>query len=92
MICPKCGCPNVSSTQKMNQKVNVKVNNHNGCLWFILFGWIYLLYKCTIWLCKAAYFLLIGWWVAMIKHEQKKIEANAVVHICQHCGNRWETK
>jgi len=91
MICPKCGSDNVRVEQKA-KNISVKMKRGNGCLWWLLLGWIYLIYVMCVWLFKAMYFCFIGWWVAIIKKHNEKAGANTVVCLCQNCGNKWEVK
>jgi predicted nucleic-acid-binding Zn-ribbon protein len=92
MICPKCGSEDVKSEQKQAVNVSVKMKRGNGCLWWLLLGWIYLIYVMFVWLIKAMYFIFIGWWTTMIKKHKQAVESRTVVHVCQNCGYRWETK
>jgi len=92
MKCPKCGSENIRTEQKQLGNISVKMKRGNGCLWWLLLGWIYLLYVMFVWIFKMMYFLLIGWWVKIIQKTKQSKDARAVVHICQNCGNRWETK
>ena len=91
MICPKCGSDNVRSEQKQITNIKVKMKRGSGCLWWILLGWIYLIYVMFVWLFKALYFCCIGWWVAILKKSKQNSEARTVVHICQNCGYKWDT-
>ena len=92
MICPKCGSDNVKTEQKQAVNVTVKMKRGNGCLWWLLLGWIYLIYVSFVWTFKLMYWMCIGWWVGILQKQKQARAANAVVHLCQSCGNRWETK
>lgn len=92
MMCPKCGSENVTSEQRQAVNVSVKMKRGNGCLWWLLLGWIYLIYVMFVWMFKIMYFICIGWWVAILQKRNQAKHNNAVIHICQNCGNRWETK
>jgi len=91
MVCPNCGSTNVRSEQKQIINNNVKIKRGNGCLWWLLLGWLYILYIAVKWFFKILYFIFIGWWVALIKKNKKSEESRTVVHICQDCGHKWET-
>lgn len=93
IACPKCGSNNVLSQQNLSivNKIKVKASGH-GVLWWLLFGMFYLIWLCGVWIFKATYWLFIGWWVSLIKKGKEKKEREKVVHICQNCGYRWETK
>lgn len=90
--CSHCGSNNVRSEQKQVTNISVKMKPGNGCLWWLLLGWIYLIYVMFAWMIKLFYFMFIGWWVAILKKHQQSVNARTVVHICQNCGFRWETK
>lgn len=92
MTCPKCGSENVASEQKQAANITVKMKRGNGCLWWLLLGWIYLIYVAIVWIIKAMYFICVGWWLAILKKHKQSVDAKTVVHICQNCGNRWETR
>ena len=92
MICPRCGGSSVSSEQRQAVNVSVKMKRGSGCLWWLLLGWIYLIYVMFVWTFKIMYLICIGWWVAILQKRNKEKYNNAVIHICQNCGNRWETK
>jgi len=61
--CPNCGSKDVQLTTEMSK---------HSVLWFVLFGWLWLLW----WLFKAmiALYVLIlfDWWYAIIKKSQNK--------------------
>jgi hypothetical protein len=91
MVCPKCGGTNVRSEQKQVFNNDVKFKAGNGCLWWVLLGWLYILYIALKWIAKLFYFIFIGWWVAIIQKNKKDKESRTVVHICQDCGYKWES-
>lgn len=92
MLCPKCGSNDVKTEQKQLSNLSVKVKRGNGCLWWLLLGWIYLIYIAFVWVVKLTYFACVGWWVKIIQKKKQEKESKAVIHICQNCGNKWETK
>ena len=61
--CPKCGSRHVQLSS---------VESKQGCLWFILFGWIYLLWIPIKWMIGLTVFVCIDWWMALIKKKQNK--------------------
>jgi predicted nucleic-acid-binding Zn-ribbon protein len=87
MVCPKCGSTNVQSEQKQVANDNIKFKTGNGCLWWLLLGWLYVLYLAL----RLVYYIFIGWWVSLIQKSKKNKEDRTVVHICQNCGYRWES-
>ena len=89
MICPKCGSENISVSQTLRDNKTIVKNKH-GCLWFILFGWIYLPFKFMVILFKTMYFFIIGIWAKIIK---KVIKNNSkMTCICQSYGYHWTQK
>ena len=91
MTCPKCGSNYITSEQKYgNITVKAKSKSHNF-LWWLLLGWAFVIYKAVTFIFKAIYFVLIGWWVKLLKKRSQKRKEQTVVHICQNCGHRWET-
>lgn len=93
IACPRCGSSNVLSQQNLSiiNKIKVKTRGH-GFFWWLLFGIFYLIWVLCVWTFKAMYWLFIGWWVDLIKKSKEKKEREKVVHVCQDCGYRWETK
>ena len=89
MTCPKCGSENVKSEQKQAVHITVK-KPHNGCLWWLLLGWLYIIYIVIVYLIKAVYWVCFGWWIGIIKKHKAKVESQKIVHICQNCGYHWE--
>lgn len=87
MVCPRCGSTNVHSEQKQVTNDNIKFKTGNGCLWWLLLGWLYVLYLAL----RFVYFIFIGWWVSLIRKNKKNKEDRTVVHICQNCGYKWES-
>lgn len=91
MICPKCGSGNVLSQPKQAMNITVKMKRGNGCLWWLLFGWLYLSYIALVWMFKFMYWLCVGWWVDIIKKSNQARLANTLVHVCQNCGHKYES-
>ena len=56
--CPKCGSHRVQLTNERSK---------HGCLWFILFGWVYLIWLPIKWCFGLIIFFCIDWWMAIIK-------------------------
>lgn len=61
--CPKCGSTHVQLSN---------VESKHGCLWFILFGWIYWIWVLVKWMIGFMIILCFDWWMAIIKAVQKK--------------------
>lgn len=88
--CPKCGSSKVRLTTQSSK---------HGFLWFILFGWLWLMW----WLCKAmaAFCVLVyfDWWYALIKKNQgkgyvwlsKRIMQNKTrTFYCEECNHNFK--
>ena len=61
--CPKCGSTHVQLSN---------VESKHGCLWTILFGWLYLIWVAIKWIIGFLIILCFDWWMAIIKSVQKK--------------------
>lgn len=61
--CPKCGSTHVQLSN---------VREGHGFLWFILFGWLYLITIPIKWMMGLLVMLCIDWWMALIKKKQGK--------------------
>ena len=61
--CPKCGSTKVQLSN---------VESKNGCLWFILFGWVYLILIPIKWMIGLTVLVCFDWWIAIIKKKQGK--------------------
>ena len=53
--CPRCGSTHVQLSN---------VETKHGCLWLILFGWLYLIWIIK-WCIGITVFLLYDWWMAL---------------------------
>lgn len=90
MQCPNCYSTNVSVSMKQ-PRIVIK-RPHYGILWWLLLGWVYLLYLLFVCLFKLVYWLLIGWWVSLIRAAKRRIDARTRVCVCQNCGYHWELR
>ena len=61
--CFKCGSAHVQLSN---------VESKHGCRWFILFGWLYLIWIPIKWVIWSVVFVCIDWWMAIIKKAQGK--------------------
>ena len=61
--CPKCGSTHVQLSN---------VESKHGCLWFILFGWVYCFWVFIKGCIGLMIFMCIDWWMAIIKKSQGK--------------------
>ncbi len=89
MKCPKCGGEHV---QISNERSN------HGCLWFILLGWVYLIWIMIKWMVGITILLLFDWWMAIIKACQKKgyiwhckkwFSSTNKIYYCHDCGHNF---
>ena len=56
--CPKCGSHRVQLTNERSK---------HGCLWFLVFGFLYLIWIPIKWCIGLVIFILWDWWMAIIK-------------------------
>lgn len=61
--CPKCGSTRVQLSH---------VESHPGCLWFLLLGWIYLLWVWMKWCVGILIFFYLDWWLAILQKVRGK--------------------
>ena len=61
--CPRCGSTHVQLSN---------VESKHGCLWFILFGWLYVMWVFMKWIIGFMIIILFDWWMAIIKKSQGK--------------------
>lgn len=80
MICPKCGSENVN-VQVINT-VKLK-DKHHGLIWWCFFGWYWVPIKWIMFTFPAIIFKIFG------HKQQRAINKQQTVCICQSCGNRW---
>lgn len=88
--CPKCGGTNVQVSSERSK---------HGCLWFVLFGSIYLFWLMIKWM--TAFFVLIcwDWWMAIIKNASGKgyvwvskrlFSGRKRLYYCHDCGHNFK--
>ena len=56
--CPKCGRTSVQLSEERGK---------HGCLYFILFGSLYIIYLFCKWTAGFGILILCDWWIAIIK-------------------------
>lgn len=83
MICPNCGSNNVT-TQVVSEIKEVK--KKKSVLWWILISWWWIPIK---WLVFTGYAIILKV-IKLLKPKKYKSEAR-VIHVCQNCGNIWES-
>ena len=89
MKCPKCGS---------NKTQLSSVSSKHGCLWFILFGWIWVMWIMLKWCIGFSILVCWDWWMAIIKASQKKgyvwqglrwFSSTKKVYYCHDCGHNY---
>jgi len=87
--CPKCGGVKVQLSNERSK---------NGCLWFILFGWVYLMWVFIKWMIGLFILVLFDWWIAIIKmsmgkgyiwQSKKWFSGVKKIYFCHDCGNNF---
>lgn len=87
--CPKCGSTKVQLSNEESK---------NGCLWFVLFGWVFLAWVFIKWCIGFIIFLLYDWWMAIIHSVQKKghvwqckkwFSGRRKIYFCHDCGHNF---
>lgn len=61
--CPKCGSTHVQLSNERSK---------HGLIWFLLFGFYWIIWVMFKWFIGFIVFMSIDWWVALIKHSQGK--------------------
>ena len=61
--CPKCGSDRVQLSNERSK---------HGCLWFVLLGWLFLIWLMVKWCIGFIVLCCIDWWMAIIKKSQGK--------------------
>ena len=63
--CPKCGSTKVQLSDESKK---------HGCLWLILFGWLYVIWVMIKWMIGAFIFMFYDWQDAKIEYESEMEE------------------
>ena len=88
--CPKCGSTHVQLSN---------VESKHGCLWFILFGWIYWAWVFCKWMIGFMIIICFDWWMAIIKEVQQKgyvwkgarwFSGRKKVYYCHDCSHNFK--
>ncbi|MGN0905655.1 MAG: hypothetical protein ACI4NM_00780 [Bullifex sp.] len=61
--CPRCGSTHVQLSDERSK---------HGCLWFLVFGFFYLIWILIKWSIGFVVFFLIDWWMAVIRSVQHR--------------------
>lgn len=87
--CPKCGSTKVQLSNEASK---------NGCFWFLMFGWLYLILIPIKWCIGLTVFVLFDWWMAIIKKNQGKgyiykckgwFSGKKRVYYCHDCSHNF---
>lgn len=88
--CPKCGSTHVQLSN---------VESKQGCFWFLMFGWLFLIWrflKCCVGLMILAFF---DWWMYLIKKNQEKgyvwkskrwFSGRKKIYFCHDCSTNFK--
>lgn len=84
--CPKCGGTRVQLSN---------VQSKHGCLWLILFGWLYFFWIMFKWMIGLMILCCYDWWMAIIQSTQQKghvwqskkwFSGSRKTYYCHDCG------
>lgn len=82
MKCPRCGSNN-TNIQIINE--SHLVTKHHGCLWWLFFGWYWILIKWLVLTVPALICKIFG-----IGKRQKIKNKTYKTVVCQNCGYNWK--
>ncbi len=89
--CPRCGSDKVQLSSERSK---------NGCLWFLLFGVLYIGYVIIRWIIGTIIFILYDWWMSLVRRGQglgyiwqskKWFSLNKRVFYCHNCSNNFRS-
>lgn len=87
--CPKCGSTRVQLSEERGK---------HGCLYFILFGSLYIIYLIFKWTVAFCILILFDWWIAIIKAIMGKgyvwkslslFSSRRKLYYCHSCGHNF---
>lgn len=87
--CPKCGSTRVQLSEERGK---------HGCLYFILFGSLYIIYLISKWILAFCILILFDWWIAIIKAIMGKgyvwkslslFSSRRKLYYCHSCGHNF---
>ena len=91
--CPNCGSENVL--------LNVAdEENANGCLWFFLFGIVYIFWVLAKWTVGLIILCTYDWWMALAKSREQKgyvwkserwFSGKRKSYFCQDCSHYFKS-
>ncbi len=87
--CPKCGSEKVQCSNERSK---------NGCFWFIIFGWWYVILLMFKWMIGFIVLLCWDWWMALVKKNSGKgyiwksrkwFSGKKKIYYCHDCGHNF---
>ena len=87
--CPKCGSDKAELKEKKSK---------HGVAWFILFGWLWLIWICTKWMIGCCIFMFYDWYMYILAKNKDKgyvwqskkwFSASTKRYYCHECGNNF---
>lgn len=87
--CPKCGSQKVQLSNEESK---------HGCFWFLLLGWVFLLWVGIKWMIGLIIFFVYDWWMAIIHATMKKghvwqskkfFSGRRKIYFCHDCGHNF---
>ena len=90
--CPKCG------SEKVQLSDVKRKSGCWGCLWYILFGFFYIMWIMMKWMIGLMVLLCLDWWLAIIYACQKKgyswkwkrwFTTTRKTYYCHDCGHNF---
>lgn len=87
--CPKCGGTKVQLSDESSK---------HGCLYMVLFGWLYLMWIMIKWCIGIVVFLYYDWWMAIIHAVSGKghvwqakrwFSNRRRIYFCHDCGHNF---
>ncbi len=88
--CPKCGSEKVQCSNERSK---------NGCLWFVLFGLWFIIWRAIKFCIGLMIIALIDWWMAIIKKSagkgyvwrgKKWMTGTKKIFFCHNCGHNFK--
>ena len=84
--CPKCGGTKVQLSDETRKR---------GCIYFILLGWVYLLWVMFKWMIGMMIFFCSDWWMAIVHkvagkghvwQSKRCFSGRSKIYFCHDCG------
>ena len=87
--CPKCGSTHVQLSDEANK---------HGCLYTLLFGWLFVIWLIFRWIIGLMIFILYDWWVVIVHKALGKghvwqckrwFSNRRRIYYCHDCGHNF---